>query len=517
MVHVRHTPVHARIGVEHAQPVSSPPATEPNAPPRAGASTPSPAFQRGSTRSTEELTPAAGTRASLPLGRWSLAVPSDGMPSAVPAQQAAFKRMLQSGVPGRAALVEAAVAKRTTSTHAYYRGIADARTAWLAKELPASRYRGNAGFVLSSGDMHLYQPTTVRHPEHGAMMGVGDSDRVGVGPYEWDLRSLLTSVELEGRVHGFSAAQRTQAMQQLLGAYTAAIHDAAAARHGARDAAKELRAVEDHAPRVFKPYLDAASDASRKTWMAAQVDKGDPPRLVRVPGKLEDLPGPGADDVRRALQDALPRYVAQLPAEARARFKGLQVVDVALPFQGNGSLGYGRYRVLLAPPHGGKSADRVILEFKEQLPSALGKYVDQGRTEAQFGKDQATRAVSLFRAGTGKNTAADWGHVTLPAGCGVESRDFTVKEARADEQGVDLAKAGPREFTAMAEAQGRLLAAFQALGGVNGAASQLGTAADIQADLNARPDFVAENLAGARRLADHIEADAAAFKRATAA
>ncbi len=470
------------------------------------------------------LTPMARKVASVPVGPWALGLPETSavttreLAASVKRSQKQFSAMLASDAPDRTSLVEGAITRRKASIHAYFRGVADARTDLFAKELPASRYPGKAGFVLNTGDMHLYQPTTIHHATHGVMLGVGDSDRLGFGPYEWDVRSLATSVELEGRVHKFPKEARQLALREALEAYVDAIKDVAKAKDPERTA-KQLRITKDNTPGVVKDLLARASDANRKDWLEARVTATRPPRLRRQAGVLEDIPNRPAGAAGRitaAVTAALPEFVNSLPPSERGRFTGFTVADVGIPIKGNGSMGYGRYRVLLEPPGGAKRiTDLVLVEFKEQLPSALGRHVDQQST-GFYGEDQAARSVALYRVGTGSAVGQGWGHVTLPKGCFVSSRHFTVKEVRPEEKGVDLSGVGDKEFVAMARAQGRLLASFQALAGINAAAHGAGGAKDILRDLEDRPGFVAENMAGAQHLADRYHAEFQAFSAAFA-
>ena len=426
--------------------------------------------------------------------------------------------MLQCAAPDRSGLVKEAIVRRKVSMHAYFRGIADARTDLMATELPVSRYAGKAGFVLNTGDMHLYQPTTIQHGKHGVMMGVGDSDRLGFGPYEWDVRSLATSVELEGRVQGLPKKVRETAVRSAVEAYADVMHDVAKAKDPGKEV-KHLRVTKGHGPDVLDDVVDRAADARRKPWLEERVDFGaNPPQLKREAGVMEDVPDRPAGAAARlhqAVADALPAFVHSLDRSEQDRFEGLKVADVAIPIKGNGSMGYGRYRVLLEPKGGARHAtDLVIVEFKEQLPSALGRHVDARATQGAFGKDQAERSVNLYRLGMGKNVGEGWGHVTLPTGCGVESNAFTVKEVRHDEKGVEMAGLSEKDFVAMAKAQGRLLATFQATAGVAGRKDGVGGANDVVKDMDARPAFVKENVDGAQSLADRYQQEYESFCKA---
>ncbi len=508
---------HAAVSPSGADTVKPSTAAKQEVPARATAHGRTSYEKRGDTAGLKELAPPTSKKASVPLGAWALKQGA-AAPGSVVAQNKAFAQMLQSPAPDRSRLVDAAIQRRMASQHAYYRGVADARTQVLAKELPAANYPGKSGFVLSTGDMHLYQPGTVTHPTHGIMVGVGDSDRVGFGPYEWDVRSLATSVELEGRVKKLPVAVREKAMTAMLEAYRDSVKDVANAKDPEK-MAKSLRLTQDSAPSVFRDLLARAGEAGRKAFLEERIVMAPSPRLRREAGVLEDIPDKPAGvraRVANALRAALPEYLKTLPEDARKALDGFQVVDVAVPFKGNGSLGYGRYRVLLEPRDGAKKpGDMVILEFKEQLPSAIGKHVDQKQTRG-LGQDQATRAVNLFRLGTGMGLVQTWGHVELPKGCGVTSNTFTVKDVREDEKGVDLAGCSEKEFVEMARAQGRLLASFQTLGGVNGAAQGVGGARDILLDIKNRPDWAQENLDGARGLADRFSAAASAFAKSHA-
>jgi len=423
-------------------------------------------------------------------------------------QRQASARIRASGIPGREALLDVAMAKRLTSAHAWYRAISAARTATMAQELPVAAYNPRAARVLASGDAHLYQPTAARHSKQSLMLSIGDSDRIGLGPYEWDVRSQLISIELEGRVRGFTSAKRQAAMTAFLEAYRRGINQVANASD-AEAAAGALRLFVGDAPPMVLKFLAASLTLSRNDWLDERVQKqGDNAEFKTKPQSLEHLPNKpkgAAARIRKALAKAASRYADALYGDARDRLKNYKLVDVAMPYKGNGSLGYGRYYALLVPGKGLKHLeDAVILEFKEQLPCDLSLYVDASDTEAKFGRHQGERAVALMRLGSGAHAVPSWSHTELPAGCGVVSSHFTIKEVDPTERGFDPSMLNAQDFQSWARINGQLMAAFQTLAGTK-APTLLGGACDIAEDMANKPNFDADNLNAAVRKADDYE------------
>jgi len=440
----------------------------------------------------------------LPNGPWGTTVQTLETPLKDPLLEGlrqSLQAILASPLPGRAVMVKAAIQKRSESPHALYRAVADWRTAQILEQLKGRTYVGRSAFVLNSEDGHMYQPNTVRHSGAERVMSIGDSDRIGFAPYDLEVRSWLASIELEGRGHEFSPSDRLKAMRAFLEAYEDGIRSVAKADDPEKRA-KELRITTEHGPKIMKPYLEAASDGSHQEWLK-KVLESEPIRFKSNPAKLVPLPDDAAGhQLKETIAGALSQYLTQLDQDDAKRLKDLSITDIVMPVKGNGSLGYGRYQVVLAPADGDRSK-AVVLEFKEQIATPTDRAkepIDQSST-FMFGEDQGTRAVSLFRLGTGQHAARDWASVELP-GAGVLSSHFTVKEIHGDEQGMDLSHLKKGDFIEMAAAQGRIVASFQALGGINGAAAKVGGAADIWADLKSRKGFAAESIAGAGLLAD---------------
>ena len=425
-------------------------------------------------------------------------------------QRQTFVEILESGLPGRSEMVKAAIQKRLESPAALNRGIADWRDAEIMKELKTRTYVGRAGFVLNSEDGHANQPNTVRHHGVGRVMSIGDSDRIGCAPYELEVRSWLTSLELISRSRHFSPSTGLKAMRAFLEAYRSGIESVAKAEDP-EQVAKSLRITEDNPPAILEPYFQKAEDKSHEEWLKKVIDK-EPLRFASNPEKLIPLPDDQAGvKVRSAIMGAIPAYLEGLKPEEREKLKDLSVADIVMPVKGNGSLGFGRYQVLLAPPDN-KRQHCVVLELKEQVAAPLDSLIDQAPS-AMYGDNSAKRAVNLFRLGTGKHAAEDWGQVEIP-GAGVRSTHFTVKQVHGDEVGMDLVDIKQKELIELARAQGQIVAAFQALGGLNDGGVNIGGPQDIFYDFNARPSFNDESVKSARDLAAKVEAQFAKFKQA---
>ena len=85
---------------------------------------------------------------------------------------------------------------------AFLRGAA----AIMAADLAPARRTGLT--VQLSGDAHLANFGGFASPERDLVFDVNDFDETLPGPFEWDVKRLVTSIEVAARSRGFSGAQR---------------------------------------------------------------------------------------------------------------------------------------------------------------------------------------------------------------------------------------------------------------------------------------------------------------------
>ena len=109
---------------------------------------------------------------------------------------------------------------------------------------PFTFYRGAAYLMASDlsdiprtglmvqlcGDAHLSNFGVFAAPDRRLVFSINDFDETLPGPFEWDVKRLVTSFEVAGRDRGFDTKQRRTANLAVLQAYREAMHDMAQMR-----------------------------------------------------------------------------------------------------------------------------------------------------------------------------------------------------------------------------------------------------------------------------------------------
>jgi len=345
-------------------------------------------------------------------GRWTIAGKGGGPVAAAPssataatshrspAERFAFGRAVRDTVPlaahaecrpevaGRdpVALLERQAASRVpelvpirygrmlASPFAFYRGGA----AIMARDLAGTRTSGLQ--VQLCGDAHLANFGLFGSPERQLVFDSNDFDETLPGPFEYDVKRLVASLSVAGRVNGYRRKQR------------AAIVAAAAARYRTAMARfAEMRDLE-----VWYAHLDAARlqqqlapllDPARRRRLAKHLDRTQGRDSVQLFGKLADTSGDtlrirarpplivplrefvsvgdGAD-VERRFRDLISQYRRSLQPDRRRLLERYRFVDMARKVVGVGSVGTRCWVVLLT---GRDDDDPLFLQIKEAQAS----------------------------------------------------------------------------------------------------------------------------------------------------
>ncbi|MFM9136047.1 MAG: DUF2252 family protein, partial [bacterium] len=73
------------------------------------------------------------------------------------------------------------------------------------------------------GDAHLSNFGGFASPERNLIFDINDFDETNPGPFEWDIKRLVTSMEVAGQDHGFTKKERTAILDQTIQGYRDAI------------------------------------------------------------------------------------------------------------------------------------------------------------------------------------------------------------------------------------------------------------------------------------------------------
>ncbi len=270
--------------------------------------------------------------------------------------------------------------RMSVSAFANYRGAALMMAADLAA-LP------NSGLTVQlCGDAHLSNFGGFASPERKLVFDLNDFDETLPGPFEWDVKRLVASIEVAARANGFDDATRSDMVLAAGRAYREAMAQFAAMRdlevwyssldvesflgtmQAQADAAQRKRARKGLAKAHGKNQLRAA--AKLTTVVDGRLQFIDDPPLIVSAGKLfgTEL----GKDLEAAVRGSLDSYHESLNADRRHLLDKYQFMDLARKVVGVGSVGT---RAWIALFIGRDEDDPLVLQVKEAQASVLEQFL----------------------------------------------------------------------------------------------------------------------------------------------
>ena len=401
-----------------------------------------------------------------------------------------------------AELVPIRYGRMLVSPSTFYRGAA----ALMAADLAGTPDIGVA--VQLCGDAHLSNFGVYRAPDRRLIFDLNDFDETHVGPWEWDVKRLVASLEIASRDRGFSLRRRDAIVRDGVGAYREAMREFAAmgnlavwySRLDVEDflaaASADLsRAARRDAQRSAARAL--RKDSSRAlARLATRVDgrlqfRSDPPLLTRA----ADLVGNGAADLSAWVEELLGVYRATLPGPVRHLSHSYRPVDVARKVVGVGSVGTRAWVVLL---EGRDDGDPLVLQAKEAQASVLEAHL--GKSGYRNHGERVVHGQRFMQAAS--DVLLGWLRAT---GIDGVKRDFYVRQLWDGKGGVTVETMPADRMAGYARLCGWTLARAHA---------RSGDRAAIAGYLGGGERFDHALLAFARRYADQNEQDFRALERA---
>lgn len=315
-------------------------------------------------------------RQRVPRGAHAAFDPPQGRPDAVTAVVESNRGRLPELTPIR-------VGRMAASPFAFLRGSAGLMAYDLAHATPVT---GVAAQLC--GDAHAANFGLYGDARGGLVIDLNDFDETAVGPWEWDLKRLATSLVLAGRESGAGEDHCRQAARDAVGAYRRtmrllakmpvmdawnAIADEELVSHSdAKDLVGTLRRVSAKARRNTSARFAAKSTES--DGAGGRRFRDAPPVLRRV-----------GDEEAARVASSLGPYLRTLPEDRHPLLGRYAVHDVAFRVVGTGSVGTRSYVVLLLD-HRGKP---LVLQVKEARPSVLGPHLPAAGFPAPAGTGTA--------------------------------------------------------------------------------------------------------------------------------
>jgi uncharacterized protein (DUF2252 family) len=243
--------------------------------------------------------------------------------------------------------------------------------------------------VQVSGDAHLANFGVFASPERRLVFDLNDFDETAIGPFEWDVKRLATSVVIAGDQLGLSKRRRREAALVVAHEYQRSMARLATlSRLDAWYLTFDVSSLDRDLRGYFRENTLERADAllsrlkpvtKRRAFKRLVAMTDDGPRLRSKPPHLVPARELGDDAalVHHTLDIVLAGYPATLVSDRAALFDQFTPVDAARQVVGVGSVGRECYVVLLT---GRDENDLFMLQVKEARPSvvAIARGVDEG-------------------------------------------------------------------------------------------------------------------------------------------
>jgi uncharacterized protein (DUF2252 family) len=347
------------------------------------------------------------------------------------------------------------------------------------------------------GDAHLGNFGFYASPERDLVIDLNDFDEAHPGPWEWDVRRLVTSIWVAGRQIGSTDSQCADAVRSCVAAYRQAVtglaHEPLLSRSYERlDVNRLEKTVSEKSLRVEigRAIRFARSRTSDRALPRFTTERGGRRQIVDEPPLITHVPKADADRIAAGLDD----YLRTLAPHWRRALGGYTLVDVAHKVVGVSSVGLRSYVALLE----GTSPDDVIfLQLKQARRSVVARHV---HGDSAWHKHQGQRVVEYQQA---LQTVSD----PLLGWTTIDGLQYYVRQFRDMKGAVAVDAVKPAALTDYARILGLLLAKGHAR--TSGASMIAGYAGSSDRLDTAMSRF-------ARAYADQVEADYEALVRAVA-
>jgi uncharacterized protein (DUF2252 family) len=274
-----------------------------------------------------------------------------------------LKLLAESNKGRQPQLVPLRMGRMAASPFAFLRGSACV----MAADLSTTPVSGIP--VVMDGDAHLNNFGLYGTPQREVVFDLNDFDEATVGPWEWDLKRLVASVNVAGRQNGLNRRERAAAVMRCVDGYRFNANRLQSMGvldvwylHAYPGRDNPIVRVDPKSKAVFAKTLAKAQHTDNRTLLPKVIDtsvngkwifRDDPPVLTRISGQTK----------QRVIK-ALNEYVDSLPRERQIMLTRYHVVDVAHRVVGVGSVGTRAYLALL---FGNGTNDPLFLQVKESV------------------------------------------------------------------------------------------------------------------------------------------------------
>ena len=287
------------------------------------------------------------------------------------------------------------MARMAASPFAFLRGAA-AVMAWDLSHTPVTGIQ-----VIIDGDAHINNFGLYGTPQRDVIVDLNDFDEATLGPWEWDLKRLVASVNVAGRENGLSRKERRRAVRRS--------RQRLSAQHGPSvDHGRPRGVVALRVRRTPANGRDGAEQCvgghSEDGGQGEADDERDPAAEGRPPrpttaggGSRTTRPSSRVWTMTRAARSS--RHLSSTPSIFRPAYRAMlrryAVADVAHRVVGVGSVGT---RAYLALCFGNGDNDPLFLQVKEAIVPVHAAYLPPMILREQHEGRRVVEAQRLLQA-----------------------------------------------------------------------------------------------------------------------
>jgi len=340
-------------------------------------------------------------------------------------------------------LIPLRMGRMAASPFTFLRGAACVM-AWDLSKTPNCGIR-----VIIDGDAHINNFGLYGTPQRDVIFDLNDFDEATIGPWEWDLKRLVASVNVAARENGMNKVERAEAVMRAVDGYRFNLGRMEKMgvldvwyTHAYPDTKNPILKRDPKAQAVITKTVAKAKAQTNTTLLVKTAERSaggwrlreDPPILTRVDDKTRDKVIKG-----------LVEYGEGLSPERFFMLNRYHLVDVGHRIVGVGSVGTRAYLALLM---GNDDNDPLFLQVKEATAPAHAPYLPTVSKEwAHHGK----------RVVTGQRALQASSDVMLGPTT-VDGRPFFVRQMKNMKASIPLEWLIGESFNFYAQACGALLA-----------------------------------------------------------
>ncbi|MEI6623741.1 MAG: DUF2252 domain-containing protein, partial [Actinomycetes bacterium] len=327
-------------------------------------------------------------------------------------------------------LVPIRYGRMLVSPFTFYRGAA----LIMASDLAATADSGL--HVQACGDAHLSNFGAFASPERELVFDINDFDETNPGPWEWDVKRLLTSLEVAGRSNNLTESERRSVVLAGAQEYRGAMAHFAQMRNldlwyarmnietalGAMAGGASSKSMKKAKKGVAKARTRDSMQALDKLTEVVDGNRriiSDPPLIVPVADVIKDSQQYG-EALGAQIREIIRGYRRTLQTDRQLLLEQFDFVDMARKVVGVGSVGTRAWIILFT---GRDGEDPLFLQAKEAQASVLEAYA--GRSQYKNAGQRVVAGQRLMQSAS--DIFLGWHR---QKGIDGVDRDFYVRQLR---------------------------------------------------------------------------------------